>query len=201
MLRTISRASFQRSSTAHFGTSLAGRTQAAPPPANHCIGLLVGGDLSTSRTPRAFLPFNRFRRSKLAVCVWFEAWSTCLQYTTVPGSNAARWARDGGELFLGQVSLSHWFRLRQGEPVWNSFLASALLHCLGFFPALRERDGLLSTIGSSREVGIASAPGPLPASVSRLPAQVVGATDGICCQASRQPTNRDIRDRGILGTE
>jgi hypothetical protein len=53
------------------------------------------------------LPFNRLSRRKLPILVRFEAQATCLQHTTVPGSNAARWARNGGELFFGQLSDSH----------------------------------------------------------------------------------------------
>jgi hypothetical protein len=58
------------------------------------------------------------------------------------------------------------------------FSASAVPDCeLGLFPGLRARDGPLPTNGSSREVGIVSAPGLSPASVPRGPAQVAGAIE------------------------
>jgi hypothetical protein len=63
MSKAISRASFQRGSTTHFGTLLPEPIQTAPQPANHCLGLLVGngftdlffwdsGDFSSVQSPQ-----------------------------------------------------------------------------------------------------------------------------------------------------
>jgi hypothetical protein len=52
-------------------------------------GLVPSSILGTS------FSFNRLSRRELPIGVRLKAQATCLQYTTVPGSNTACWTRDG----------------------------------------------------------------------------------------------------------
>jgi hypothetical protein len=77
-------------------------------------------------------PFNRLSRRKLPILVRFEAQATCLQHTTVPGSNAARWARDGRELFFGQMSDLHANEILT-NPIAKLFKLEQFWHFFGIF--------------------------------------------------------------------
>ena len=48
-----------------------------------------------------------FGSDQLPVGVRFETWATGMQHATVPGRNTARWARDGGQLSIGQPFRDH----------------------------------------------------------------------------------------------
>src|ERR1700693_6511225 len=97
MSKAVSRASFQRCSTTHFGTLLAEPIQLRhyPPIIVSDCWWEMGLPTSSFGTPGTSLPFNRLSRRKLSVRVRFAAWATCLQHTTVPGRNATHWTRDG----------------------------------------------------------------------------------------------------------